>query len=46
MSRTALTYLIFSLFPLSYLTPVRFSLAYLTYLWNILAFSRDFHKVL
>jgi len=22
------------------------SLAYITYLWNILAFSRDFHKVL
>ena len=34
------------LFPFLYLIPDRFSLAYITYLWNILMFSRDFHKVL
>jgi len=33
-------------FPFSYSTPDAFPHAYLTYLWNILAFSRDFHKVL
>jgi len=28
-----------------YLTPDRFSLAYLNYLWTVLAFSRDFHMI-
>ena len=30
---------------LSYLIPDRSPFAYITYLWNVLVFSRDFHKV-
>jgi len=44
MSQTASSYLIFS-FLFHILFRTAFSITYLTYLWNILAFSRDFHKV-
>jgi len=39
------SYLIFY-FPFHTLLQTALSLTYITYLWNILAFSRDFHKVL
>ena len=34
-----------SFLPFSYLILGRPSLAYLTYLWTVLAFSRDFHTI-
>jgi len=45
MSRTASSYLIYPFFLFYILFWAAFSTAYLTYLWNILVFSRDFHKV-
>jgi len=34
-----------SFFPFSYLTPDHLPHAYITYLWTVLAFSRDFHMI-
>ena len=44
LSRTT-SYLHNPCLPFSYSISDRFSFAYITYLWNTLAFSRDFHKI-